>query len=331
MKLGFSRSHHILRYCNFAASMRSLKLYLLSVSLFAALASNAGEPPVGTESILITKQRLVHIIDSILDLEKIEPQHLELIEYYASILKTYNADTVRIQGINLNALNFYSEHDEHALFPVKALSAMPSHTTLIIENGHLSFFSMPYGGVVTSNYGWREGKMHQGIDIDLNKGDKVVAAFDGKVRIAKLQGGYGNVVVLMHPNGLETVYAHLSKIKVKAGDVVRSGELLGLGGNTGRSTGSHLHFEIRYQGYALNPATIVSFTEKKLIYHTITIQRQNDGLAGFPSNCHLHRVQKGETWPLIAERYGKSLQELLALNGTGKKYYLKAGQQVRVD
>lgn len=308
-----------------------MRLGLALVAFLYATLAFAGDPEGQQNSVLITKQRLVRIIDSILDLEKIEPQQLELIEYYSSILKTYNSDSVRLQGINLNTLNFYSEHDEHALFPVKALTAMPSQTTLIIENGHLSFFNMPYTGIVTSNFGWREGRMHQGIDIDLDKGDKVVAAFDGKVRIAKVQGGYGNVVVVMHPNGLETVYAHLSKLKVKAGDVVRSGDIVGLGGNTGRSTGSHLHFEIRYQGYALNPATIISFQEKKLYYHTITIQRQKEGLTGFPSNSHLHLVKKGETWPVIAEQYGKSIKELLAINGQRSNYYLKAGQQVRVD
>lgn len=311
--------------------MIGLVRYLIFGGLLFALRLNAGEPENETNTILITKHRLVHLIDSLLDQPVIAPHQLDLIAYYQSILKTYNSDSVRIQGINLNSLNFYSEKDEFALFPVKALSALPSQTTLIVANAHVSFFNMPFNGVITSHFGWRDGRMHQGIDIDLKKGDKVQAAFDGKVRVAKLQGGYGNVVVIMHPNGLETVYAHLSKLHVKPGDIVRSGDVIGLGGNTGRSTGSHLHFEIRYQGYALNPAMIISFEEGQLHHHSISLIKQNSGFAAFPSIWHLHRVQKGESWDMIAEHYGKSTQELRALNRLRNQVSLRAGQHVRVD
>jgi hypothetical protein len=184
--------------------------------------------------------------------------------------------------------------------------------------------------VVTSNFGWREGRIHKGIDIDLEKGDKVSAAFDGKVRFAKKQGGFGNVVILMHPNGLETVYAHLSKIKVNEGDVVLSGQTIGLGGNTGHSQGTHLHFELRYKGHPLNPGAFISFTENKLLHHTITVKKSKDMLAAFPGNCSLHQVSKGESWNLIAGKYGLSTKELLALNGVGKRYFLKPGQHLRI-
>lgn len=280
---------------------------------------------------MITKHRLVQLIDSILDLKKIDPQHLELIHYYSSILNSNHADTVWLQGINLHTLSFYSESDEKALFPLANLSESPESEDLIIENGHLSFFSIPFEGVITSNYGYRDGKIHRGIDIDLNKGDKIHAAFDGKIRLARFQGGYGNVVVIMHPNGLETVYAHLSRLKVKAGDIVQSGQVIGLGGSTGHSTGSHLHFEMRFRGHALNPGLIVSFQENKLYYHTITIEKTEHSLTAFPSNSHLHKVKKGDSWPIIARKYGISISELLVLNGTGTRFYLKAGQQLRVN
>lgn len=113
---------------------------------------------------------------------------------------------------------------------------------------------------VTSNFGPRWGRQHAGIDVKVYIGDTISAAFDGKVRIVKYDGkGYGYYVVIRHPNGLETLYGHLSKQLVKPDQIVRAGEPIGLGGNTGRSTGSHLHFETRLLGQAINPAFMFDF------------------------------------------------------------------------
>lgn len=204
-------------------------------------------------------------------------------------------------------------------------------TTLLIENDALSYYTTPRAGVVTSLYGWRDKKMHKGIDIDLIKGDAVVAAFDGKVRIAAKKGGYGNVVVIMHPNGLETVYAHLSKLKVKPGQVVLSGQVIGLGGSTGHSTGSHLHFEVRYKSVALNPSTFISFENHKLLHNSIVLTKSRYGVNAYPSNATFHTVGKGESWSVIAKKYGVTSKELCGLNGTQKRYYLKAGQKIRIN
>jgi murein DD-endopeptidase MepM/ murein hydrolase activator NlpD len=309
--------------------LRTFILLLLSLQTFAG--TDPAPKNTNPSSRLITKKRLVHLIDSVFDLEEIKPRDLELLNYYASILKTNNCDTVRIAALDLKELSFYSCKDETALFPPVKMEEIASSFNLIIENGYLSYYNSPFKGVVTSHYGWREGRLHKGIDIDLNKGDKVHSAFAGKVRFAKYQGGFGNVVVIMHPNGLETVYAHLSRIKVKAGEVVQSGQVIGLGGNTGHSSGSHLHFEVRYKGHALNPATIISFEQNQLYHHTITIRNTMQSLCAFPSNSNLHKVMKGESWFAIANKYGLSLQELMSLNGVGRRYYLKAGQQLRIN
>lgn len=116
--------------------------------------------------------------------------------------------------------------------------------------------------VITSNFGYRKrfGRMHRGIDLKANIGDTVRATFNGKVRITKFdRDGYGFYVVIRHDNGMETVYAHLSKFLVKQNQHVRAGEPIALSGNTGRSTGPHLHFETRYMGIAINPAKIFDF------------------------------------------------------------------------
>ncbi len=313
--------------------MKPVLIILTFLSLWSA---HAGNDPISNKTErrtykLITKARLVHLIDSVFDLDKMSKKDLELLNYYASILKTNNSDTVRVYDLDLRDLNFYSLADEKILFPVSKLSDIPSSSNLIIENGYLSYFCNPFNGVVTSNFGYREGRIHKGIDIDLNKGDKVKAAFSGKVRLARRQGGYGNVVVIMHPNGLETVYAHLSRIKVKSGDVVKSGQVIGLGGNTGHSSGSHLHFELRYKGHALNPGALICFSENRLIHHTITLKHNLNTLTAFPANSYLHQVKRGESWLVIAHQYGLTLKELMTLNGVGRRTYLRPGQQLRVQ
>lgn len=126
----------------------------------------------------------------------------------------------------------------------------------------VSTYVAPITGRITSNYGYRRrfGRMHKGIDLALHVGDTVRAAFSGKVRLCKYERrGYGYYVVLRHDNGMETVYGHLSKFLVKPNQRIEAGEPIALGGNTGRSTGPHLHFETRYLGIAINPAAIIDF------------------------------------------------------------------------
>lgn len=132
----------------------------------------------------------------------------------------------------------------------------------MVKDIDVTGYVAPVKGVVTSGYGYRPrfGRMHRGIDLNLRVGDTVVAAFDGKVRLTKYERrGYGYYVVVRHDNGLETVYGHLSAFLVKPNQRVKAGEPIALGGNTGRSTGPHLHFETRFMGIAINPAAIIDF------------------------------------------------------------------------
>lgn len=275
----------------------------------------------------INKQQLIKIVDSLLNLEYIDSREINLVSYYNSLISYSDSS----KTVRLSDLNFYEDLDESIIFPPALDSDISESLILEIENDALSFYTSPKQGVVTSLYGWRDKRMHKGIDVDLEKGQPVVAAFDGKIRIAEKRGGYGNVVVIMHPNGLETVYAHLSRIKVKEGQVVLSGQMIGLGGSTGHSSGSHLHFEVRYKSHALNPSTFISFTENKLFDNMIVLKKTRNGVNAYPINAGFHTVMKGESWNLIAKKYGLCNKELCSLNGTQKRYYLKVGQKIRVN
>ena len=142
-------------------------------------------------------------------------------------------------------------------------------TEVIPENYEIDLrgFSMPIEqDFITSNFGKRRNRNHNGIDIKAYRGDTIYSAFGGKVRVVKYESrGYGNVVVIRHWNGLETIYAHLSKQIVKVNDVVEAGQPIGLAGNTGRSTGTHLHFETRFCGIPINPLEIFSFKDKDVV------------------------------------------------------------------
>jgi murein DD-endopeptidase MepM/ murein hydrolase activator NlpD len=301
--------------------------------LFASLISFAfhpGDGPKGNgdKPTHITKKELIKIVDSLLELDFVDEKQIELISYYNSLITEDPAK----KTIDLSNLNLYeSDLDESLVFQPVPESELSDSMALSIENEALSYYTHPKEGVVTSLFGWRDGRLHKGIDVDLNKGEPVLSAFDGKVRIAKKHGGYGNVVIIMHPNGLETVYAHLSRIKVKQGQVVLSGQVIGLGGNTGHSTGSHLHFEVRYKGHALNPSTFISFVENKLLHNEIVIKKSRYGVCAYPSNATFYTVKKGDSWFEIAKQYGLSTKQLCALNGTQKRYYLKVGQKLRIN
>ena len=219
-------------------------------------------------------------------------------------------------------------------------------------------FCIPHPGPVTSQYKYRWKRAHKGTDIGLHVGDAVYAAFDGIVRVAlpiNLTGGYGNVLVIRHPNGLETYYGHLSRFIVKSGDIVKAGELIGYGGSTGNSTGPHLHFETRYMGQAFDPERIFDFengtlrTEEFVLYkHYFSInshygQTDEQSLSASqkkPSEPKsskakqgkktYHTVKKGDNLSKIAKRYGTTVSNICKMNGIKSNKPLKVGQKLRV-
>lgn len=191
-----------------------------------------------------------------------------------------------------------------------------------------SVYTHPYKGRLTSPFGFRWGRMHYGTDVGLRTGDTIVAAFDGIVRIAQRNYSYGNIVILFHKNGLETYYAHMSRLFVQPNQVVKSGDPIGLGGNTGRSRGSHLHFEVRYLGAPIDAQYIIDFAEYKLLVDRFPVCKET--LYGAASTgIRYHRVRQGETLSSIARKYRTSVNQIRLLNGM-KSTKIRAGSTIRV-
>ncbi len=211
--------------------------------------------------------------------------------------------------------------------------AIDSIPIVLQDSIHGIFYAPPVVGPITSHFGYRRYRFHYGTDIDLVTGDPVVAAFDGMVRITTYERGFGNVIVLRHSNGLETVYGHLSKILVDTNQFVTAGTRIALGGNTGRSTGSHLHFEIRFLGKALDAESIINFKENKLIANKIYLTADSfNYLKRIKSNknAKIHYVRKGDTLSAIARRYHTSISKLCYYNGINQNAILQIGQRIRV-
>jgi murein DD-endopeptidase MepM/ murein hydrolase activator NlpD len=204
---------------------------------------------------------------------------------------------------------------------------------------HCNTFSMPIDKEVkiTSKYGPRRRRMHRGTDLKVQIGDTIRTVFEGKVRIKSYERrGYGNYVVIRHPNGLETVYGHFSKIFVHENQIVRSGQVIGLGGNTGRSSGPHLHFETRFLGKDINPEEIIDFENgvphrDEYVFHNIKINGKKSNIySTSPDAIAVHRVKKGENLGVIARRYGTTVSELCKLNGITSSSILQIGQAISV-
>ncbi len=175
------------------------------------------------------------------------------------------------------SLNFSQTWDTETCFSAKKRNSFAnvSDTLWLCVGDTLNEeFKIPFDGYMTSHYGPRHGRPHQGVDISLKTGDLVGAAWSGKVRYAKFnKGGYGNLVVIRHYNGLETFYAHLSKLLVVPNQEVKAGDIIGLGGNTGHSFGAHLHFEVRFYDIPINPEYIIDFANKNVKDENLLVHR----------------------------------------------------------
>lgn len=242
--------------------------------------------------------------------------------------------------------------------------------SLPLFNDNSTGFVMPAEGTFLSPFGSRGRRVHSGVDIKLEAGDPVGAAFDGVVRMARRYSGYGNCVVVRHYNGLETLYGHLSKIKVKVNQQVKAGDIIGLGGHTGRASCNHLHFETRFQGKAFNPKQLINFDNYSLISDTFAITKTTYGLSRdylpTASSSELvaekendnpdlkaesskpttsskslkasksskakkyHTIKNGDTLSAVSRKYGTTVKQLCSINGIKPSKKLQLGTKIRV-
>ncbi|MCQ2252502.1 MAG: peptidoglycan DD-metalloendopeptidase family protein [Bacteroidales bacterium] len=260
------------------------------------------------------------------------------------LYKNYTWQYVELDRPNISDDDFQDDWDSEAIHAYKdvTLASLPAEIDLmLVDSTH--GWACPKVGQVNSGWKFRRHREHKGTDIQLNTGDPIYAAFDGKVRVVRevgQAGGYGNLIVIRHANGLETYYAHLSKHLVREGDLVKAGEEIGLGGSTGRSTGPHLHFEVRYMGKPFDPERIFDFpkgelrdtmfTLKKHYFNIYSHYGQTDRESASTTDRVVHVIKQGDTLGAIARRYHTTVTRLCQLNHIKATTTLRLGQRIVV-
>ena len=267
----------------------------------------------------------------------------------------YNDNTwryVRNRSIDVLDETIFTENWTTKIQPYDVeLNSLPISMVIDLVDS-LKSYHYPFKGRVTSKYGPRRSRIHQGTDIDLETGDPVYATFDGRVRVTTyVRGGYGNLVIIRHDNGLETYYGHLSEISVEPDEWVTAGQVIGKGGNTGRSTGSHLHFEMRYKGHTFDPERLIDFSTGTLRRETFLLKRtyfspysrftqdfeeeiqsdeEDKRIAAEAAAIKYHIVKRGDTLSRIAVNNQTTVTKLCQLNGITRNSVLRIGQRIRV-
>jgi murein DD-endopeptidase MepM/ murein hydrolase activator NlpD len=269
--------------------------------------------------------------------------------YYIKNFKLLENDSTFVKDWVPNSTNPYHT----------PLDSLPLRNSICLVDS-TSRFVCPNQTKVFSRFGMRRGRRHQGVDLPLKTGTPVVAAFDGRVRASTYNKGYGNLIIIRHENGLETYYGHLSKREVEVGDWVRAGDQIGLGGSSGRSTGPHLHFETRYQGFAFDPEWIADYEKGELRKNVFVLRRsylnansrytpesldeedevygaeekiieEEKRLAAERAAIRYYTVKSGDSLSAIARKQGKSLNAILKLNPGIDPNKLRIGQKIRVN
>ena len=292
--------------------------------------------------------------------------HQEMLASQSSI-----GSQIRVEDTQAFIDNLFADEEEPELdiytegWDCKLVNAYANAVIPQTRDIDVSHYCMPHSGYITSPYGYRKRfrRMHKGVDIKVYIGDTIRATFDGKVRLTNYERrGYGKYVIIRHTNELETVYGHLSEFLVKEDDYVKAGDPIALGGNTGRSTGPHLHFETRFMGMPLNPTAIFDFANQTVHTDVYTFDKNtyqqsrnydpaansqyaNEWRKANPqparqvasrlssksgSGAATYTVRKGDSLSKIAQRNGLSLQQLCRLNGLRTSSKIKIGQRLKL-
>jgi murein DD-endopeptidase MepM/ murein hydrolase activator NlpD len=245
------------------------------------------------------------------------------------------AEHLKIDCVWVKLTEYYAIWDSKRVNPYQIDNAAFKDTISLtlydsIKDLH---WSMPLDKTYpTSKFGMRGYRWHYGIDLKLDVGDTIRAAFDGIVRIKSYDPrGYGYYVMLRHYNGLETLYGHMSEQKVEVGQVVKAGELIGLGGSTGRSSGPHLHYEVRYQGNAINPEEVYDFVHNVLQSDEFTLTQNNFSYITKAARKSIyHKIRPGETLSSISRKYGVPINTICRNNKISTKTKLMVGRSLRI-
>lgn len=279
------------------------------------------------------KERILGMIDTLLDGDEVDEDRMRGIRVLIARLKAKRRApfTIPYDASPYPASKFLKTWDTERIAPYPRRMESEKKELRLVAPEWECGFQVPVEGEVTSSYGIRKGRAHTGIDLDLHTGDPVRASFPGMVRIARYFQGYGRVVLIRHPNGLETLYAHLHRSGVEPGERVEAGERIGEGGSTGHSTGSHLHFEVRFKGMPLNPSHFISFEEGELMGETLVVEKNDGQPAAYPKGTEFHEVERGDYLYRIAQRYGTTIRKICELNGIGRNSTLWVGQRLRVS
>lgn len=275
-------------------------------------------------------------------------EHVKVILYSDNTWKYHKLPT-----FEQNADVYGQYWDEVSSNPYKIeYSSLPYSWSIWLVDS-LGQYHCPYKGDVhpRGKFGPRRGRRHQGVDLPLKTGDPIYAMFNGRVRISKYMGGFGNLVVIRHENGIETFHGHLSKRNVEVGDWVNAGDVIGLGGSTGRSTGPHLHFETRYNGFAFDPQWLIDFKTGNLRHRLFILKKKYfDIYSNYEQDFEdewkneeddkreeaeraamkWHTVRSGDTLGRIAINNGTTVSAICKLNGITPNTVLKIGRRLRV-
>jgi murein DD-endopeptidase MepM/ murein hydrolase activator NlpD len=244
------------------------------------------------------------------------------------------AEQIQVDSVWITAFEYFSNWDTKKvdIYNLDIKDFQDSLLLKLYDEEIGQFWKMPLNDLlVNSRFGPRWGRMHGGTDLDLSTGDPIYTTFDGIVRVKGYDRyGYGYYYVVRHKNGLETLYGHLSKHVVEVGQEVKAGDFLGKGGSTGRSTGPHLHYELRYKGLPFDPEIVYDFEKNEITKQELLINKELFSHIAKARAAAYHRVKRGDNLGSIARRYGVTISQLTRLNGISTRSILRIGQNLRV-
>lgn len=335
-----------------------MRKFFLLIFVFMGISAFAGTPVklVDTTKACIIIERPA--LQPVKSLVKSPSDPVDTLDTASEFIKVvlYGDNTweyLKLPGFAQDKDVFDSNWDSVSTNPYKMQYAdMPLSWTLWLVDS-LGQYHCPYQGDIhyRGKFGVRRGRRHQGVDLPLKSGTPIHAAFTGRVRVSKTMGGYGNIIIIRHENGIETFYGHLSKRNVETGDWVNAGDVIGLGGSTGRSTGPHLHFETRYQGFAFDPQWLINFQTGELRHRLFILKKKYfDIYSNYAQDfedewkneeedkaedaakaaMRYYKIKSGDTLGAIARRNGTTVSALCKLNNITPKTTLRVGRTIRV-